>query len=61
MPNAPAFDPTAALDAAAAGQQQDNDIAINAAGGSTVRAFVVASEVTNQQEADARINELARL
>ena len=61
MPNAPAFDPTAALDAAAAGQQQDNDIAINAAGGSTVRAFVVASEVTNQQEADSRINELARL
>ena len=61
MPNAPAFDPTAALDAAAAGQEQDNDIAVNAAGGSTVRAYVVSSEVTNQQEADSRINELARL
>tara|TARA_R110001632_G_scaffold27798_2_gene74503 strand:+ start:1003 stop:2754 length:1752 start_codon:yes stop_codon:yes gene_type:complete len=60
MPNAPAFDPTAALDAQAEGQDQDNQLTLNNQNQVT-RAYVVASEVTNQQEADARISDLARL
>ena len=60
MPNAPAFDPTAALDAASQGQEQDNQLTLNNQN-SVVRAYVVSSEVTDQQEADSRINELARL
>ena len=60
MPAAPAFDPTAALDAASEGQEQDNQLTLNNQN-SVVRAYVVSSEVTDQQEADSRINELARL
>ena len=60
MPNAPAFDPTAALDAATEGQEQDNQLTLNNQS-NVVRAYVVSSEVTDQQEADSRINELARL
>lgn len=62
VPSAPAFDPTVGLAAAQAGQEQDNQIG---PGGESqqpvVRAYVISSEVTNQQEADSRINELARL
>ena len=60
LPAAPAFDPTAALDAATEGQEQDNQLTLNNQS-SVVRAYVVSSEVTDQQEADSRINELARL
>lgn len=60
VPQGPAFDPTAALDAASSGQVQDNQLELNQEN-SVVRAYVVSSEVTNQQEADSRINELARL
>lgn len=60
-----AFDPTAALDSATEGVEQDNQIGPgsgqNNNGGGTIRAYVVATEVTTQQEADSRINELARL
>ena len=62
IPSAPAFDPTASLDAATEGQQQNNQIGIGGESQQpTLRAYVVATEVTNQQEADSRINELARL
>ena len=59
-----AFDPTAALDSATEGVEQDNQIGPGSGqnnGGGTIRAYVVATEVTTQQEADSRINELARL
>jgi len=59
VPQAPAFDPTAALDAAAQGQDADNTIGTQQP--EPVRAYVVSSEVSSQQEADSRINELARL
>ncbi len=62
VPSIPSFDPTQGLAAAQAGQEQNNQIGI---GGESqqpvVRAYVVSSEVTNQQEADSRINNLARL
>ena len=62
IPSAPAFDPTASLDAATEGQEQNNQIGIGGESQQpTLRAYVVATEVTNQQEADSRINELARL
>lgn len=60
VPSAPAFDPTASLDAASSGQVQNNQLELNQES-QVVRAYVVSSEVTNQQEADSRINELARL
>ena len=65
MPAIPAFDPTAALDqAAAAGQGGDNQITLGNQQGSTgnvIKAYVVSSEMTGQQEADQKINDLARL
>ena len=62
VPTVPAFDPTAALDAATANQIQDSTVGISeSTAAAPVRAYVVATEVTNQQEADQRINELARL
>ena len=60
VPDAPAFDPTASLDAASSGQVQNNQLELNEQN-QVVRAYVVSSEVTDQQEADSRINELARL
>ena len=59
VPQAPAFDPTQALDAATEGQDQNNTVGPQQP--EPLRAYVVATEVTNQQEADQRINELARL
>tara|TARA_R110000744_G_scaffold261066_1_gene375891 strand:+ start:29 stop:1810 length:1782 start_codon:yes stop_codon:yes gene_type:complete len=64
MPAIPAFDPTAALDAAAAGGQGNNTIELDNQQGSTgnvIKAYVVSSEMTGQQEADQKINDLARL
>jgi len=65
MPAFPTFDPTAALDAAAAGGQGgDNQITLGNQQGSTgnvIKAYVVSSEMTGQQEADQKINDLARL
>ena len=65
MPAIPAFDPTAALDqAAAGGQGGDNQITLGNQQGSTgnvIKAYVVSSEMTGQQEADQKINDLARL
>lgn len=65
VPNAPQFDPSLALAGAAAGQDQQNTLTLGQQTGSTganvVRAYVVSDEMTTQQEADKKINDLARL
>ena len=64
VPTAPTFDPTTALQAGANADNAETTITAGEQTGSTqpvVRAYVVSSEVTNQQEADAKINDLARL
>ena len=65
VPTAPPVNPEGALNAAAAADGAENQVTLGdqeGSGGPTVvRAYVVSSEVTNQQEADAKINDLARL
>ena len=64
VPTATPIDPTAALQASANAQEAETTITGGQQTGSTqpvVRAYVVSSEVTNQQAADAKINDLARL
>ena len=66
VPAAPAFNPTTALEAGAnADQDANTEVTLGEQTGSTgpsvIRAYVVSSEVTGQQEADAKINDLARL
>ena len=64
-PTVPTFDPTAGLASAATDVDIDNQVgpeAVTGGGGQPViRAYVVAEEMTTQQEADAKINDLARL
>ncbi len=61
-PSAPAVDPTAAVAAAAEGQEINNQIGIaEARTGGTVKAYVVAEEMTSSQEANKKIDELASL
>jgi hypothetical protein len=64
-PSIPTFNPTTALNEGAAGDIGANtEIGIAAQTGSTptvVKAYVVSSEVSSQQEADAKIENLARL
>lgn len=64
-PAIPAFDPTAALAEAAEGQQAGGTITLGEQTGSSsanvIRAYVVSDEMTTQQEADKKINDLARL
>jgi hypothetical protein len=64
-PSAPVYNPNTALAAANAGQTSDNEITTgeqaSEAGPTVIKAFVVASDMTSQQEADANINDLARL
>ena len=64
-PTFPTFDPSAALDQAAEGGQGSNSITLGEQQGSTtgnvIKAYVVSSEMTGQQEADKKINDLARL
>ena len=63
-PSAPTFDPTAALAEASEGQISAGQVGIdpNAPGNAPViKAYVVAEEMSSQQEADAKINDLARL
>ena len=65
VPSAPAFNPTAALEAGAGADTAENQVTLGeqtgSSGPSVVRAYVVSSEVSSQQEADAKINDLARL
>ena len=58
VPTAPQFDPNAALQAGAAGQTQDNVVGIEQP---VIKAYVVSSDMTTQQEADRKIDELASL
>lgn len=65
-PSAPSIDPTAALNAGAnADTDANTEVTLGEQTGSqgpaVVRAYVVSSEVSSQQEADAKINDLARL
>lgn len=61
----PAFDPSLALAGASAGQEQDNVMTLGEQQGSSsaniIKAFVVSDDITSQQEADKKINDLARL
>ena len=65
VPTAPPINPETALQAGAnADQDVTNQVTTGEQTGSgpaVIRAYVVSSEVTNQQEADAKINDLARL
>ena len=65
VPTAPPINPETALQAGAAADEAENQVTLGdqtGSGGATVvRAYVVSSEVTDQQEADAKINDLARL
>ena len=65
VPSAPSIDPNAALAANTANQEAQNEITLGeqqGSGGATVvRAYVVSAEVSSQQEADRKINDLARL
>lgn len=56
-PTIPQFDPNAALDANVQGQNLNNTVGITP----TIKTYVIASDVTNQQEADKKIDELASL
>jgi len=64
-PSIPQFDPNASISAAAEGVEIDSTVgpdSVGPGGGQpTIRAYVVAEEMTSQQEADAKINDLARL
>lgn len=64
-PTVPTFDPTAGLASAATDADIDNQVGPDSVGpgaaAPTIRAYVVAEEMTSQQEADAKINDLARL
>ena len=64
-PTIPAFDPSVALEAGAGAEGDLNsEVTLEQSQGSTggvIRAYVVSDEMTSQQEADAKINDLARL
>ena len=65
LPAVPAFDPNAALTAAAGAQEAGGQITLGQQSGASsanvIRAYVVSDEMTTQQEADKKINDLARL
>jgi len=64
IPQAPSVNPLDALNAATDEQDQENVVTLGQSSSSTggsVRAYVVSDEMTTQQEADAKINDLARL
>ncbi len=64
-PTIPTFDPTEGLATAASDVDIDNQVGPDSVGPGAsqpvIRAYVVAEEMTTQQEADAKINDLARL
>jgi len=60
----PAFDPTVALDAAAEGQTGAPTITPEQEGSQAttpIKAYVVATEVTSEQEANKKIEDLSKL
>ena len=65
MPSGPIYDPNAALQAASGAQTQNNQITLGQQNGSTgapiIKAYVVSSDMSSQQEKDKKINDLARL
>ena len=65
VPTAPVYDPNAALQAAQQGQEQQNVVGLDQSQGQTtgmsIKAYVVSDDMTTQQEADKKINDLARL
>ena len=65
VPSVPAVDPTAALGGNIEGETAQNTVTLGEQTGSSsanvVRAYVVSDEMTTQQEADKKINDLARL
>ena len=65
IPTAPPINPTAGIGAAAEGQNVQNQITLGnqqgASGPSVVKAYVVSSDMSKQQEADRKITDLARL
>ena len=64
VPSAPAIDPSIALQAGAddeAGNEVTLGQQVGSSGANVVRAYVVSDEMTTQQEADAKISDLARL
>jgi len=66
IPSAPAIDPTVALEAGANADGAEETTVqlgqqVGSSGANVVRAYVVSDEMTTQQEADAKINDLARL
>ena len=65
-PTIPAFNPAEALGGADAADTSEENIVTfdqneNSSNGGVIRAYVVSDEMTTQQEADAKINDLARL
>jgi hypothetical protein len=61
-PSFKTFNPDLALAGSVAGQSQNNQFGVQQQGTQTVlKAYVVASDVTNQQQADKQINNLSRL
>jgi len=63
-PPVPSFNPEAALAGGAAADGAENVVTLGEQEGSApaaIRAYVVSDEMTSQQEADAKINDLARL
>ena len=65
VPSGPPIDPNAAIAGSAEGQDQNNQITLgnqnSSTGANVIKAYVVSSEMSTQQEADAKINDLARL
>ena len=66
VPSVPRFDPNAALAATNAGAGPGETIGIQQPGGGQqqsqpIRAYVIADEVTSQQEANKKINDLSKL
>ena len=65
MPSMPQFDPALALAGASAGQEQQNVMTLgqqtSSTGASVIKAYVVSTDMSSQQEADKKINDLARL
>jgi hypothetical protein len=65
IPSGPPIDPNAALAANTANQEAQNQITLGDQQGSTgatvIKAYVVSTDMSSQQEADRKINDLARL